>query len=63
MNLTRRTTLIGLGALGLAACGAGNGTLGPASGTGGGLPADLRPVLARTIEVLRGGPLPRVWQI
>lgn len=26
-------------------------------------PADLRPVLARTIEVLRGGPLPRVWQI
>lgn len=45
MNLTRRTYLLGLGALSLTACNAGGGTLGPrASTTTGGLPADLRPV-------------------
>ncbi|NNK17490.1 MAG: lytic murein transglycosylase [Sulfitobacter sp.] len=42
MNLNRRTTLLGLGALGLTAC--GGGALGPRSTVdAGGLPADLRP--------------------
>ncbi|SEO26998.1 lytic murein transglycosylase [Salinihabitans flavidus] len=45
MNLTRRTTLLGLLGLGLTACGNGGGTLGPRARTGGGnLPVDLRPV-------------------
>ncbi|KIN74949.1 Lytic murein transglycosylase [Sulfitobacter noctilucae] len=43
MNLTRRTTLLGLGALGLTACGGGSVTS-VANATGGSLPADLRPV-------------------
>ncbi len=45
MNLTRRHTLLGLGALGLSACG-GGGALGPVTATSGSttLPADLRPV-------------------
>ncbi len=48
MNLTRRTTLLGLGAFGLAACG-GNSTAFEAraatgSASGGALPDDLRPV-------------------
>lgn len=44
MNLTRRTTILGLGALGLTACGTGGGTLGPSGGSAAtGLPADLRP--------------------
>ncbi|MCX7560402.1 lytic murein transglycosylase [Sulfitobacter sp. F26204] len=44
MNLSRRSTLLGLGAFGLSACGTG-GTLGPRAGTtdAAGLPADLRP--------------------
>ncbi|KIN63382.1 Lytic murein transglycosylase [Sulfitobacter noctilucicola] len=45
MNLTRRTTLLGLGAFGLAACGGTGGALGPRSNAAsGGLPADLRPI-------------------
>ena len=44
MTLSRRSTLLGLGAFGLSACATG-GTLGPRSGApSGGLPADLRPV-------------------
>ncbi|MEP5728799.1 MAG: lytic murein transglycosylase [Sulfitobacter sp.] len=44
MNLTRRTTLLGLGALGLTACGSNGSTLGPRASTASvGLPADLRP--------------------
>lgn len=44
MNLTRRTTILGLGALGLTACGTGGGALGPSGGSAAtGLPADLRP--------------------
>ncbi len=45
MNFTRRSFAVGLGALGLAACG-GTGTLGPRASnaaTSGGLPDDLRP--------------------
>ncbi len=41
MNTTRRAFSLGLGAIGLAACTTGGGTLGPAADTG--LPADLRP--------------------
>ncbi len=45
MNLSRRTTLLALGAFGLSACATGGTTAGPrASGTSTGLPADLRPV-------------------
>ncbi|MDE0590015.1 lytic murein transglycosylase [Halocynthiibacter sp. C4] len=44
MNLTRRTTLLGLMGLSLTACGGGVGTVGPSiAGGGGELPADLRP--------------------
>ena len=44
MTLSRRSTLLGLGAFGLSACATG-GTLGPrSSAPSGGLPADLRPV-------------------
>ncbi|MEO0691855.1 MAG: peptidoglycan-binding protein, partial [Pseudomonadota bacterium] len=43
MTLTRRTTLLGLGALGLAACGGGGVSVAPANATGGALPADLQP--------------------
>ncbi|AZV80459.1 lytic murein transglycosylase [Parasedimentitalea marina] len=46
MNLTRRMTLLGLGAVGLTACGRDVGTLGPriSESNTGDLPADLRPV-------------------
>ncbi|MEW9921654.1 lytic murein transglycosylase [Marimonas sp. MJW-29] len=44
MNLTRRTALLGLGALGLTACGGGSNALGPTGASdAGGLPPDLRP--------------------
>lgn len=46
MKLTRRMALLGLGALGLSACGNGGGTRGPRASNAddGGLPADLMPV-------------------
>jgi membrane-bound lytic murein transglycosylase B len=46
MNLTRRMTLLGLGAVGLSACGSDVETLGSRASNAGttGLPADLRPV-------------------
>ena len=44
MNVTRRTALLGLGALGLAACSTSPASFGAPSGATGGLPADLRPV-------------------
>lgn len=51
MTTTRRNFALGLSALGLAACGAGSGVLGPRAGGSGaavraddGLPDDLRPV-------------------
>ncbi|MFK7837361.1 MAG: lytic murein transglycosylase [Sulfitobacter sp.] len=44
MNLTRRTALLSLGALGLSACTTGGLTRGaPANSSGAALPADLRP--------------------
>ncbi|MEM7520545.1 MAG: lytic murein transglycosylase [Pseudomonadota bacterium] len=45
MEMTRRSVVAGLAAIGLSACGTGGGTLGArsAQASSGGLPADLRP--------------------